>query len=137
VLVLDSFAVLAWLGGEEPASETVQSLLDQSAAGEIDLVMSRMNVGEVYYVVAKRHGHATAKSVDKQLYKMPVDFVSVTDELVAEAARIKADYPLAYADAFAAALALEHRAELVTGDPEFEELEDQMGLEVRWIDSGR
>jgi ribonuclease VapC len=68
---------------------------------------------------------------------MPVDFESVSDELVGRAARIMADYPLACADAFAAASALDHEAALVTGDPEFEQLEEHLDLEVWWIDSGR
>ena len=34
------------------------------------------------------------------------------------AARIKAEHPMAYADAFAAATAIAHEATLWTGDPE-------------------
>lgn len=40
------------------------------------------------------------------------------ERLVLDAARIKADQPTAYADAFAAALTVTHGAELWTGDPE-------------------
>lgn len=39
-------------------------------------------------------------------------------ETVLNAARIKAKYPLSYADAFAAATAVQHKAPLWTGDPE-------------------
>ena len=38
--------------------------------------------------------------------------------LILEAARIKADYPMSYADAFAAATAIQLGAPLWTGDPE-------------------
>jgi predicted nucleic acid-binding protein len=40
------------------------------------------------------------------------------EKRVLDAGRIKSDYPLAFADAFAAATAQAHDAELWTGDPE-------------------
>jgi predicted nucleic acid-binding protein len=39
-------------------------------------------------------------------------------------------HPIAYADAFAAALGLKHRCPLVTGDPEFRSIPE---LELDWI----
>lgn len=52
-------------------------------------------------------------------------------ELVLGAAHIKAEYPIAYADAFAAALAQHHRTTLVTGNPEFKALEEL--VEIQWL----
>ena len=46
----------------------------------------------------------------------PFHFVAVPDD--PGAARIKADHPMAFADAFGAALAVAERATLWTGDPE-------------------
>jgi predicted nucleic acid-binding protein len=40
------------------------------------------------------------------------------ERLVLDAARLRADHPMAYADAFAAALAISEAATLWTGDPE-------------------
>ena len=45
--------------------------------------------------------------------------VRLPDErMVLDAARLKADHPMAYADAFGAALAISEAATLWTGDPE-------------------
>jgi len=51
--------------------------------------------------------------------------------LTIEAAKLKAKYPVAYADCFAAALALKKNIKLVTGDPEFKKLERDVRIE--WI----
>lgn len=131
--VLDSFALLAWLGGEQPTADTVQDLLDRADDGELDLVMSRINWGEVFYIIAKRHGRPKAEEVRRELGKLPLELLSATDERVTAASELKADHAFAYADAFAAGLSLENDAELVTGDPEFEQLENHEGLKVLWL----
>jgi len=48
-----------------------------------------------------------------------------------QAAIYKATYRVAYADAFAAALAKERRAELVTGDTEFKTLTKE--IKINWL----
>jgi predicted nucleic acid-binding protein len=64
---------------------------------------------------------------------LPIEIVGVGDDLkmTRQAAIYKATYRVAYADAFAAALAKERRAELVTGDPEFKRLEKE--IKVNWL----
>jgi ribonuclease VapC len=133
--VLDSYALLAWLGNEQPAAETLQQLLDTAAAGEVDLLMSRINWGEVFYIIAKKYGGERAREIRRQLEKLPVELASATDARVTTASELKADYAFAYADAFAAGLALEHDAELVTGDPEFQPVEDREELSVLWVEA--
>jgi ribonuclease VapC len=133
LFVLDSWAVLAWLGAERPAVGVVRGLLEKAEAGDIDVSMSIMNAGEVYYLVGRRAGPEVASKVKAQLAAGPVRLVSVDDELVWAAAELKATYTLAYADAFAAALARRSSALLVTGDPEFKPLQKTAGLEVRWL----
>ena len=120
--VFDSWALLAWLGGEEPADAEVQSLLDAAAAGHAELWMSIINLGEVYYATARKSGIEKAREDRKSLLQSPIRFVEVDNDLVWEAAEIKAAHALAYADAFAAALTVRLKAVLVTGDPEFDVL---------------
>jgi predicted nucleic acid-binding protein len=55
----------------------------------------------------------------------------VDDPLVREAAEIKADHPIAYADAFCAALARRHKGRILTGDPEFKAVEKLVA--VQWL----
>lgn len=130
--VFDSWAILAWLQDELPAAQTVDELLTSSDPGE--LVMSCINAGEIFYIVAKSRSRQHADDIRQVLERMPVSLAPVTDELVWQAAELKASYPLSYADAFAAALALAQDATLVTGDREFEPLESGDGLTVKWLE---
>ena len=112
-VVLDSWAVLRLLEGTEPAASRVQAELD----GDSRPVMSWINLGEVFSIVRRLHGHEAAESVVRDLRpQLDLDLPDATRVL--EAATIKADHAMAYADAFAAATALAHRATLLTGDPE-------------------
>jgi predicted nucleic acid-binding protein len=108
---LDSWAVLAWLEGEEPAASRVEEALVSRP------VMSWINVGEVACVVERRAGVDRSRDVVRELRRL-LSLDLPTEELVLEAARVKARHQMAYADAFAVATALAHRAGLLTGDPE-------------------
>jgi len=107
---LDSWAVLAWLEGEEPAASRVQEALVSRP------VMSWINVGEVAYVVERRAGADRSRDVVREL-RRSLNLDLPTEERVIEAARVKAGHRMAYADAFAVATALAHGADLLTGDP--------------------
>lgn len=80
-------------------------------------VVSWINLGEVFYIVRRRHGEADAWTTVRDLQDITTPELPTAGRVL-EAARIKADYPLAYADAFAAATAVAHGATLWTGDPE-------------------
>lgn len=110
-ICLDSWAVLRWLEGEEPAASRVDIVLNQRP------VMSWINLGEVFYVltraVGEKEGHGAVRVLPHRVrLDLPIE-VRVLD-----AARIKAEYSMACADAFAVATAVAHRAVLLTGDPE-------------------
>ncbi|MFW6058227.1 MAG: PIN domain-containing protein, partial [Persicimonas sp.] len=94
---------------------------------------SLINVGEIHYIVAKSRSHERADEIRDLLVKMPIELVSVTDALVWKAAELKSRHPLSYADAFAAALALDKQRTLVTGDREFEAVEAGEGLSIKWL----
>ena len=79
--------------------------------------MSWINLGEVYYVVHRSLGAAQAEATITMLRPL-VTLDAVTNERVLAAARLKAAYPVAYADAFAVATATAHAAVLLTGNPE-------------------
>lgn len=130
IYVLDSFAVLALLG-KEAGSEQVSRLLREAQEGNVRLLMTWVNVGEVAYIVERRWGKGRLYQVLGTLEATAVEFFPVGRELALTAATIKAQHPLAYADAFAAALAVKETAVLVTGDSEFEKLEKM--LEIRWL----
>ena len=113
---LDSWAILRWLDGSEPAAGRVERAFASAP------IMSWINVGEVAYIVERMAGAERAHQVVQHLrHRSDLDLPS--ESRVLEAARIKARYPMAYADAFAVATALAHNAVLLTGDPEILEVE--------------
>ena len=78
--------------------------------------MSVVNWGEVYYTLAKQIGlNKTENLMIGLADKLPVSVVGVAVEDAVRAARLKAQYNLPYADAFAAALTGTQRV-LVTAD---------------------
>jgi predicted nucleic acid-binding protein len=79
--------------------------------------MSWINLGEVYYTVHRKVGAAEADATLAQLRPL-LALDAASPERVLAAARVKAQHPLAYGDAFAVATAAAHDAILLTGDPE-------------------
>jgi predicted nucleic acid-binding protein len=128
--VLDSFAVLALLG-REPGSQEVANLLRKAQEEETRIQMTWVNAGEVAYIVERRWGVERLYATLALMEATALEIVSVERELARMAAHIKAEHAIAYADAFAAALAQHHAATLVTGDPEFKVLESV--LDILWL----
>ena len=111
-VVLDSWAVLRFLENAGPAADLVAALLDEQQP-----LMSWINLGEVHYIVRRSHGEEAAMEAVRDLRDV-IDVKLPDERTVLDAARIKADHPMAFADAFGAALAIAERATLWTGDPE-------------------
>ncbi len=125
--VLDSYAVLAYLEGER-GGEKVSSILKEALSGKVEIYMSVINWGEVYYIVLREQGSAIANLYLQTMEKYPIEIVGVERELTLGAAQIKAFNRLSYADAFAAALAQMKKAYLVTGDKEFDVLKRTVNI---------
>lgn len=114
---LDSWAVLAWLDGEEPAFPRVEELLLARP------VVSWVNLLEIYYRVARDQGRAAA---DETLGDLRAAFaldLPGTARMI-EVARLKARATIALGDCFAVATATAHDLPLLTGDPEIIDLAD-------------
>lgn len=128
--VLDSFAILAWLQNESGA-DRVEALLTQAQRRKTSLLLNVINLGEVYYRLARQHGHPLAHTIIRQLETVPIQLYPCDHDLAIEATKIKADYPMAYADAFAVATALKEHAVIITGDPEFRSVEHLVTID--WL----
>jgi predicted nucleic acid-binding protein len=111
-VVLDSWAVVRYLEDDPAVAERVAELLETERP-----VMSWINLGEVFYVLHRAAGEAAATSTLRDLRDV-VLAETPTESRIVEAATIKAQHSMAYADAFAAATARAHDATLWTGDPE-------------------
>jgi len=129
--VLDSYALLAYCEGEEgadPVAELFKKALDNAA----EVFLCIVNWGEMYYIALREGGEEKAELYSITIAKYPVEIVHADRDLTLQAARYKASYTISYADAFAAALAKLRKAELVTGDKEFKQVERE--VKVKWID---
>lgn len=129
IFVLDSFAVLAYYHAEN-SGERVLDLLNDAREDKVQLAMSLINVGEVIYLSRRNQGRKIAEAILEGLRDLPITFYEALEERILAAAWIKSSHPISYADSFAVQLAQELRATLVTGDPEFESVED---LKVLWL----
>jgi len=121
-IVLDSFALIAYLRAE-PAGSKVTPLLKDAEAGKVLLFLSYINLAEIYYKTIREQGLDKGREVVAILRALPIEIVSLSDEFTLRAAEIKAAHPMSFADCFATALALEKHAAILTGDPEFKSVE--------------
>lgn len=128
--VLDSYALLAYFNSESGGQQVV-SLLEAAQERAADLFASLINVGEIYYLTCRRVGVTKAQEMLRTLHGLPVTLCDASESRILSAAELKAVHPISYADAFAAALAIELDAQLVTGDTEFKAL--QPSLSLLWI----
>ena len=129
-VVLDSWAVLAFFEGE-PAGSTVSELISEARDHDVPLLMSTVNAGEVWYIIAREVSEPEADQAVESLRKMGIEFVDADWPLTRTAGTFKAKHRMSYADCFAAALAKSRKAELVTGDKEFKQVEHD--ITVRWL----
>jgi ribonuclease VapC len=128
--VLDSYAILAFLK-QEPNFEIVKDLLRSSSKSRETLLMNQINAGEVYYQIAKQDLSEDVGRFWDHFLRLPILFVANDFDLVLEAAKVKARFPIAYADAFAVATAFKEGASVVTGDPDFKHVESL--VKIDWL----
>ena len=127
--VLDAWALLALLQGEEPAAGRVRQILVEGSQRQADLLVSMVNLGEAYYRIGRRKGRAIAAQTLTEMRSLPLTVVAASDDMILDAADLKMEYAISYADAFAAALATRTGATLVSGDPDFIQLANRIKLE--------
>jgi predicted nucleic acid-binding protein len=128
--VLDSYAMIAYFE-DEPGADRVAQVLKQIIKGKAKGFMSVVNWGEVYYNTMREQGVSEAEKVILQLDKFPIQIVDVNKELAYEAAKLKGEFGIAYADCFAVALSVKLNADLVTGDSDFKKLQER--ISIQWI----
>ena len=108
-------------------------MLQRAEQGDPTLLISRLNFGEVLYSLRKPPALRSQARTDSDLHALPITLISVEDRHVDAAVELKSRFAISYADCFVAALAMEHGAPLVTGDPEFRKLESAGLLKLHWL----
>ncbi len=128
--MLDSFALLAFLNRENGFAN-VRELLHSARASGTLLLMNEINIGEVYSIIAKGRSLDKAEEFLRRLETLPIQRLGNTFEEVLDAAKLKAQFPISYADAFGVATAQRSQAVVVTGDPEFQAVSHL--IEIMWL----
>jgi len=130
--VLDSYALLAFFQ-DGAGAEQVEKLLAKAEMSGPKLLLSVVHWGEIYYTTMRRISQSVAEEKAREIATLPIELVAVDAdlELVRQAAIYKASRRLAYADAFAAALAKLRDAELITGDTDFEQVDGE--IKILWL----
>jgi predicted nucleic acid-binding protein len=130
---VDSWGVLEWVYRTEPAMSAFRQRLDAAVRGEITLIASRITLGEITYNIVGRQLRGEIDQTPFDGSVLPWTIEPVDDKIVDEAAQLKARYPISYADAFVAALAIRYGSPVLTGDMDFLKLSTAGLLTVDWI----
>lgn len=119
--VLDANGVLDYVQ-DGPGSATMERLLRDVSRNHAALLISVINFGEVFYWLWRNKGEQKARETIDDLANLPLEIVPVDLPQALKAGELKAVHKIPYADSIAAALALQHRATIVTADRDFEKL---------------
>jgi predicted nucleic acid-binding protein len=126
--VLDANALVGLFEDRKGVAERVERLLGDALLTDTPLLMSAVNWGEVFYTEWRYRGEAKARQAEEKLLEMPIAVISVDRERATRAGALKQKHGLGYADAFAAELAIERGAWLVTADPEFSKVGQALSI---------
>lgn len=128
--VLDSYGLIAFLR-DEPGADDIRNLFRSARDSQRPLLLCAVNWGEVFYITLRTNGPDRAEQVARLISTLPIEVIPADLELARQAAEFKAKKKMSYADCFAAALAKLRKAELVTGDKEFRQVERE--IKVVWV----
>ena len=128
--IFDSHALLKFFQ-KEKGYEKVVHLLEEIKKSGANKYVNAINLGEIIYSTKREFGDQKKLEVLANIERLDFNILPIPNNLIYEAAEYKAQYNISYADCFALASAIEHKAALVTGDPEFKKVEQL--VEIVWI----
>lgn len=131
ILLFDSHALLKFFQ-KESGHDKVARVLEQARRARTQKLLSAMNLGEIIYATKRNFGDQKKIEVLAHIERLGFTVLPVTNNLIFQAAEFKAEFSISFADCFALATALEHKAAIVTGDPEFKKVEHL--AEIIWIE---
>ena len=126
-VVLDASALMTFFENR-PGAGKVEELIQLAVDGKRELLMSVVNWGEVYYSVWRAKGPGVALKVLTDIAQLPIELVDADYAIAKSAAELRAQHKLPYADCFAAALAANRKAPLMTSDADFAHIEKQVTI---------
>ena len=132
--VLDACCLLALLQ-DEPGADKVAEAINAAYNGKATISINKLNLLEVYYNAYRSLGRQQADTMLAEFIKRPVTIHhEITDDVFAEAGRLKATYRISLADAIALAEASVSGRELLTADHhELDIVEKNEKICFHWI----
>ena len=129
-LIFDSHALLKFFQKEKGYEKVVHLLEKIRKTGAVKYI-NAINLGEIIYSTKKEFGDQKKLEVLANIERLNFTILPISTNLIFQAAEYKAQYAISYADCFALASAVEHKAILVTGDPEFKKVSHL--VDIVWI----
>jgi len=126
--VLDANALISLLENRAGAAARVRSLIEEASRNQRPVLLSAVNWGEVFYIAWRVHGEAQAREAETKLRQLPIMVIAADLDRTTRAAALKQKHNLGYGDSFAAELAIDRSAWLVTADPEFAKVGKALSL---------
>ncbi|MCU1299557.1 MAG: hypothetical protein JWO91_3835 [Acidobacteriaceae bacterium] len=131
IYVLDANAILIFFDAG-PGAPRIREILSEAVRQNSIVLVSVLNLGEVYYVLWLRLGAEKAKQMISDFARLPIQVIPVDLSQSLKAGEIKAVHKIPYVDCIAAALATLREAVLVTSDHDFENL--GRNFPILWLD---
>ena len=128
--IFDSYALLK-LFQKEKGYEKVAQLLEEVRKSGATKYLNAINLGDIIYSTKREFGDQKKLEVLANIERLNFSILPVSNILIFQAAEYKAEYSISYADCFILASALEHKAIIVTGDPEFKKV--QHLVDIVWV----
>lgn len=128
--VFDSHALLKLFQKEEGYEKVVSLLGEAKRTGTIKYI-NAINLAEIIYTTKREFGDQKKLEVLASIERLDFTILPVPNSLIFQAAEYKAEYSISFADCFALASAIEYKATLVTGDPEFKKVEHL--IQITWL----
>jgi len=128
--IFDSHALLKFFQRERGYEKVVRILHEAEKTGAFKYI-NAVNLGEIIYSTKREFGDQKKLEVLANIERLKFIILPVPNSLVFQTAEYKAQISMSYADCFALASALEYKAVLVTGDPEFKKAGHLVTIE--WI----
>ena len=129
-VVFDSYALLCFFK-KEPGYNKVKELLKKAEKKEIDIYLSSVSLAEIYYSIYRTFGEERVKEILTLLYSFYITVVDVDIKLALAVAKIKSIHAIALGDCFAIGLTKLKNARVITGDPEFKTVENE--IDIIWL----
>jgi predicted nucleic acid-binding protein len=133
-VVFDSCALIAFFRNEK-GSELVIDLLNNAKKSDIEALVHRITIFEVYYDTLRTSGPEYALLVLRDIANFPLKVVpDLSDEILAAHGYFKTHYRLSFADCFVLSLAQLEGASVVTSDHhEFDAIEHTGDCKFLWL----